>query len=90
MTARTAIASLMSRQIESLTSRWALAAGTLDAFSPLATLQRGYAIVTDERGAVVADASTVKVGERIHARLGNGSLEARIELVEPAQDPDKQ
>jgi exodeoxyribonuclease VII large subunit len=71
-----------------LDSRVRLAAGKLNTVSPLATLQRGYAIVTDAAGAVVTDASTVKQGDTIQARLSRGTLQARVEqpLPHPADD----
>ena len=51
----------------------------LHAYSPLATLNRGYAIVTREAdGGVVSDSSQVNIGERISARLAQGSLSAEV------------
>jgi exodeoxyribonuclease VII large subunit len=87
--ARSAIASGMQRRIDSLGSRFALAAGALDAYSPLATLQRGYAIVTDAKGSVITDASRVKAGDRIRARLGTGAVDARVEHIEIPQNIDE-
>jgi exodeoxyribonuclease VII large subunit len=72
----------MQQSIELLRARWTIAARTLDAVSPLATLQRGYAIVTDTEGQVITDASRVAVGRRIHARLSLGHLVARVDSVE--------
>jgi exodeoxyribonuclease VII large subunit len=72
----------MQQTIELLRARWTIAARTLDAVSPLATLQRGYAIVTDTEGQVITDASRVAVGRRIHARLSLGHLVARVDSVE--------
>jgi exodeoxyribonuclease VII large subunit len=69
----------MQQSIELLRSRWTIAARTLDAVSPLATLHRGYAIVTDTDGQVITDASRVQVGKQIHARLALGHLVARVE-----------
>ena len=51
----------------------------LDAVSPLATLQRGYAIVTDSKGTVITDAQDVRAGQLIDARLTKGTIRARIE-----------
>jgi exodeoxyribonuclease VII large subunit len=79
--ARTAISTAMHRQLRSLQSRLAVTVGTLDAISPLATLQRGYAIVTNESGHVVTDAMQVARGDRILARVACGVIEARIESV---------
>jgi exodeoxyribonuclease VII large subunit len=56
-----------------------VAARTLDAVSPLATLERGYAIVTDSKGTVVTNAQDVRVGQLINARLTQGSIRARVE-----------
>jgi exodeoxyribonuclease VII large subunit len=46
--------------------------------SPLATLSRGFAIVTDARGAVISDTASLECGEQIEARLARGSLSARV------------
>jgi len=55
---------------------------TLHAVSPLATLDRGYAIVTTESGAVLHDAADVQRGQIIKARLARGRVQARIEDLE--------
>jgi exodeoxyribonuclease VII large subunit len=47
--------------------------------SPLATLQRGYAIVTDATGTVITDAQTVRSGDIIEAKLARGSVRAVVE-----------
>lgn len=53
---------------------------TLDAVSPLATLSRGYAIVSAHpQGPILTDSQQVKPGERIEARLARGSLVCRVE-----------
>ncbi len=55
------------------------AARTLDAVSPLATLQRGYAIVTRDRDqALVRSRDDVAPGEAVHIRLARDRLGARI------------
>ena len=55
-----------------------LAARALDAVSPLATLARGFAIVTRADGSLVRAADSVAVGEQIEARLAEGRLTARV------------
>jgi exodeoxyribonuclease VII large subunit len=56
-----------------------LAQRTLDAVSPLATLRRGFAIVTRAAdGAVITDAATVRIEDEIEARLASGRLRARV------------
>ncbi|MBB5209898.1 exodeoxyribonuclease VII large subunit [Microbulbifer hydrolyticus] len=48
----------------------------LHSVSPLAVLDRGYAIVRDEQKRVVRDAAQIKPGQRIFARLANGEISA--------------
>ncbi len=56
---------------------------SLHAVSPLATLERGYAVVTDaETGAVLMHAEQVREGREIRARLASGSLRARVTRTE--------
>jgi exodeoxyribonuclease VII large subunit len=64
--------------------RLGLAARTLQAVSPLATLDRGYAIVTGPDGHVGQEASSLRSGDRIDARLARGSLSAQVVEVRPA------
>ena len=59
-------------------SRFGITARALHAVSPLATLDRGYAIVTDGADHVVTDASTVAPGSTISARLARGRLRATV------------
>lgn len=56
--------------------------GRLEALSPLATLERGYAIVFSSSGRVVRRATEVKSGDLVQVRLSRGSLRARIEEVD--------
>ncbi len=65
--------------VEQQRNRLAIAVRTLDAFSPLATLERGYAIVTDSKGTVITNAQDVRAGQLIDARLTQGTIRARIE-----------
>ncbi|AEQ96236.1 exodeoxyribonuclease VII large subunit [Xanthomonas oryzae pv. oryzicola] len=55
-------------------------ARSLEAVSPLATVARGYAIVTRPAdGSVVRSAAEVAAGERLRAQLADGSIEVRVE-----------
>ncbi len=54
----------------------------LEALSPLAILERGYALVFDGSGALVKDASQVKVGEEIRARVARGEIRATVRARE--------
>jgi exodeoxyribonuclease VII large subunit len=47
--------------------------------SPLATLSRGFAIVTRAAdGSLVTDVASLAVGDEIEARLARGRLRARV------------
>ena len=50
---------------------------TLRALSPQATLERGFAVVQDDKGKVVRDASAVAEGAPLRLRLARGELAAR-------------
>jgi exodeoxyribonuclease VII large subunit len=63
-----------------------LACRSLDAISPLATLQRGYAIVSrlPERR-ILRRADTVKAGDQLEARLAEGTLVCTVDATEPTR-----
>jgi exodeoxyribonuclease VII large subunit len=52
---------------------------TLQAVSPLATLDRGYAIVSIQGGAILRQARDAPKGSLIEARLAKGTITARVE-----------
>jgi exodeoxyribonuclease VII large subunit len=52
--------------------------GQLEALSPLAILDRGYALVFDASGVLLKDASRVKAGDEIFARLAKGTIAATV------------
>ena len=57
---------------------------SLHSLSPMAVLNRGYAIVTrEEDGQVVKESSQVAVDENIHIRVSQGNLSARISKIDP-------
>ncbi len=51
----------------------------LESLSPLSTLERGYAIVTDPQGCVIRDSDKMDLGSVVAIRLARGKLSARIE-----------
>lgn len=59
--------------------RFQSAIARLNAISPLATLERGYAMVTDETGVVVTAARQVRVGSMLDVRLAQGRLICRVD-----------
>lgn len=52
---------------------------TLNAVSPLATLDRGYAIVSIEGRGILRNAADAATGQIIEARLASGKIRARVE-----------
>lgn len=68
----------VKQYLAGLSHRVTLAERTLNLASPLATLGRGFAIVTRADGSLVSDASAVAPGEEIEARLASGRLRARV------------
>jgi exodeoxyribonuclease VII large subunit len=79
--AESALGTAVLTRLHELKGRLGLAAGMLDAISPLATLERGYAIVTDDKGHVVTTSTSLAIGQRIRARLAQGEIQARVESV---------
>jgi exodeoxyribonuclease VII large subunit len=50
----------------------------LQSLSPLAILDRGYALVFDANGKLLKDADAVKIGDEISARLAHGQIDAAV------------
>jgi exodeoxyribonuclease VII large subunit len=50
----------------------------LESLSPLAVLERGYALVFDAAGKLLKDAEGTEVGQEISARLARGEIVARV------------
>lgn len=74
--------SATAQHLERMNRRLAQAAHALDTVSPLATLSRGYAIVTAADGSVLRTAAHTAPGAQVQARLGQGRLLCRVEGVE--------
>jgi len=69
--------------LEGKRRRLELACRSLDTISPLATLQRGYAIVSrlPERR-ILRQAAKVKAGDRVEARLADGTLVCTVDATD--------
>lgn len=50
----------------------------LQSLSPLAILDRGYALVFDSDGKLLKDADAVKIGDEISARVAHGQIHAAV------------
>jgi exodeoxyribonuclease VII large subunit len=47
--------------------------------SPMATLERGYAIVRTDNGTLILSAADARTGDRVQVELRDGSFGARVE-----------
>jgi len=72
----------IEQQLEDAKNRLGLAVASLDALSPLAVLQRGFAVAQKQDGSLLRDAKQVETGDAIKVRLARGRLGARVESVE--------
>lgn len=69
------------KSLSGLDHRIALLGRALHSVSPLATLERGYAIVLDASGKAMTDTAGAKEGDEIRARLSKGELWADVTKV---------
>jgi len=78
-----ALRTRIDRSLDRTLKRAAVRTGGLDArlhsLSPLAVLERGYALVLDEAGVVVRSAGVIAPGDRLTTRLALGSFTSRVE-----------
>lgn len=73
----------MHQHLEAASKRLAVSVAGLQAVSPLATLQRGYAVVSDAKtGAIIGNANTMDKGDRIDVRLARGKLHAIVKKTQ--------
>ena len=76
------LAAAGTRSVADLGHRLQLAAKGLHSVSPLATLDRGYAIVTDaENGRALLNTQELKSGDEVHARLHDGEFLASVRKI---------
>lgn len=72
----------MRRSLEARRAQLAQLGAGMAALSPLAVLDRGFAMVVRGDGAIVRDAARVSAGEHLRIRLAKGSLEVIVEDAE--------
>jgi exodeoxyribonuclease VII large subunit len=73
----------MGQRLQNARQQFTALSHNLDAVSPLATLGRGYAIVSRETdGHILRNAADSAVGEKVQARLGKGVLHCRVENID--------
>lgn len=71
------LTNLMRARLAGLKQIFSAKLATLHAVSPLATLDRGYAIATVDKK-IIYDSSQVNPGDLIDVRLAHGSLNCEI------------
>lgn len=70
----------MSRRLERSGSRLEIARTRLEAVSPQATLERGYAIVRTPEGSVIRHVAQAGPGDRLHVRVSDGQFAVSVDL----------
>jgi len=60
-----------------------LLAGRMHTASPMATLQRGYAVITNSKNKLISNSQQLKQGDYIEAKLAHGELECVVTAVKP-------
>ncbi|MBS3953949.1 MAG: exodeoxyribonuclease VII large subunit [Methylomicrobium sp.] len=76
------LSAVLRVKLDRLTQRLVQAGQNLHAYSPLATLNRGYALVTEiKTGKLISSSTQLKEGDRIHTRLAEGSLISEVKQL---------
>jgi exodeoxyribonuclease VII large subunit len=84
MEARVAeMAAVMRTKLLQRRSRMEQLVAQLNALSPMAVLERGYALVFDASGKLVKDAAQVNAGDEISVRVSRGTLDAVVKKSKP-------
>ena len=80
---RARIERAIERALDGKRSRLGALDARLRTLSPLAVLDRGYALVLNGQGNVVRSAAELASGERVRTRLAEGAFTSRVEVTEP-------
>ena len=80
---RAALNPAIERRLERARHRAESASARLQTLSPVAILERGYAIVSKAEGQIIRSGDQTKPGETIDVRLSRGRLKTMVESVEP-------
>jgi exodeoxyribonuclease VII large subunit len=81
-----AMAAAMRNQLLQNKVRLERMARALETLSPLAILDRGYALLFDSAGHLLKDAAQVHAGLEISARMARGEIQATVNRVIPEAD----
>jgi len=72
---------LMQGKLEAARTKLSHTGALLDSLSPLRTVERGYAIISDQAGSVITQVSSVGIGDTVNAKLATGDLELSVSKV---------
>lgn len=81
------VSAAMQSRLQQAGARLTPVVRALHAVSPLATLERGYAIVVDAQTRILRDARKSAPGDRVVARLAHGQLRCTVDAVVDPESP---
>jgi len=70
----------VQNQLRQARNRWQISARALDTVSPLATLERGFAVVK-HKDQVVSDATKLRSGDLISTQVARGSILSKVDSI---------
>jgi exodeoxyribonuclease VII large subunit len=79
----------LERRLQAEAMRLSALDARLHSLSPLAVLDRGYALVLDAHGGVVRSAMQVAPGDTVMTRLSDGAFTSRVESANPNKMDEK-
>ena len=77
-----ALSNAMIALIESKRNRFSVMTAQLEGASPLQSLSRGYALVTNEDGRNIKSVKKIKTGASVKTKLSDGSFISRVEKID--------
>jgi exodeoxyribonuclease VII large subunit len=80
---RTHLDRTLERMVHKSAARLNALNARLHSLSPLAVLERGYALVLDAAGGVVRSTARVTAGDKVTTRLADGAFISRVEATAP-------
>ncbi|MGH9604139.1 MAG: exodeoxyribonuclease VII large subunit [Terracidiphilus sp.] len=81
---------LLERLLRSSSARLTALDARLNSLSPLAVLDRGYALVLAADGGLIRSAGQVKAGDRVTSRLADGAFTSCVESIAANQPSAKE
>jgi exodeoxyribonuclease VII large subunit len=87
-TCRTRLDRTLERMVHASAARLSALDARLHSLSPLAVLERGYALVLDAAGGVVRSTNQIAAGDQLTTRLADGDFISRVEsTTQPKKSP---